>query len=95
MEHDLVAAAVGLFREFAGIEVEGEKGKSERVRKGEDGIGDGAIVTEVVQDDGEARSAGADGRWGMGVGVLLGGIARLRTKIPGGFGIVTSNEASE
>src|SRR5208337_273352 len=59
MQHDLVTAAVGFFRDLAGIGAIGEEGKSERVRKSEDGVGNRAIVAEVVENDGEASPLAA------------------------------------
>jgi hypothetical protein len=95
MQHDLVAAAVGFFRDLAGIRVKGEEGESERVRKGEDGVRSRAIGAEIVENDGETRSAGAGGGRRMRRGASLNRIACLGTEIPGRFGIVTSSEASK
>ena len=95
MQHDLIAAAVGFLRDLAGIGVIGEEGKSERVRKGEDGVGDRAIVAEIVENDGETRSTGAHRGLRMRRGVSLSRIACFGTEIPGRFGIVTSGEASK
>lgn len=95
MQHDLVTAAVGFFRDLAGIGVIGEEGKSERVRKSEDGVGNRAIGAEVVENDGETRSTGAHRGLRMRRGVSLSRIARFGTEIPGRLGIVTSGEASK
>jgi hypothetical protein len=95
MQHDLIAAAVGFFRDLAGIGVIGKEGKSERIRKGEDGVGNRAIGAEIIENDGETRSAGAGGGSRMRRGVFLGRIACLGTEIPGRFGIVTSGETSK
>jgi hypothetical protein len=95
MQHDLIAAAVGFFRDLAGIGVIGEEGKSERVRKGKDGFGNRAISAEIVEDDGETRSADAGGGWRMRRGAFLSRIACPGTEIPGRFGIVTTGEASK
>ena len=90
MQHDLVTAAVGFFRDLAGIRVIGEEGNSERVRKGKDGFGNRAISAEIVEDDGETRNAGAGGGWRMRRGAFLSRIACPGTEIPGRFGIVTT-----
>jgi hypothetical protein len=95
MQHDLVAAAVGFFRDLAGIGVIGEEGKSERVRKGEDRVGSRAIGAEIVENDGETRNASAGGGRRMRRGASLKRIACLGAEIPGRFGIVTSCEASK
>jgi hypothetical protein len=95
MQHDLVAAAVGFFRDLAGIRVKGKERKSERVWKGEDGVGNSAIGAEIVENDGETRSASAGGGRRMRGGAALSRIARFGTEIPGRFGIVTSGEASK
>ena len=95
MQHDLIAAAVGFFRDLAGIGVIGKEGKSERVRKGKDGVGNRAIAAEIIENDGEARSADTSGGRRMRRGVFLSRIACLGTEIPGRFGIVTSSEANK
>src|SRR5208283_6011132 len=95
MQHDLVTAAVGFFRDLAGIGAIGEEGKSERVRKSEDGVGNRAIVAEVVENDGEARSTGAHRGLRMRRGVSLSRIVCLGTEIACRFGIVTSGEAGK
>jgi hypothetical protein len=95
MQHDLVAATVGFFRDLAGIGVIGEEGQSERVRKGEDGVGNSAIRAEIIENDGETRSADTSGGRRMRRGVALSCIACLGTEVPGRFGIVTSGEASK
>jgi hypothetical protein len=95
MQHDLVATAVGFFGDLAGIGVIGKEGKSERVREGEDGVGNRAIGAEIVENDGETRSAGACGGWKMRRGMCFSRIACFGTEIPGRFGIVTSGEASK
>jgi hypothetical protein len=93
MQHDLIAAAVGFLRDLAGIGVIREEGKSERVRKGEDRVGNRAIGAEIIENDGETRSPGTSGGRRMRRGVSLSRIACLGTEIPGRFGIVTSGEA--
>jgi hypothetical protein len=95
MQHDLVAAAVGFFGDLAGIGVIGKEGKSERVRKGEDGVGNRAIGAEIVENDGETRSAGAGGGPRMRRGSFLSRIACFGTEVPGRLGIVTSGKASK
>ena len=95
MQHDLIAAAVGFFRDLAGIGVIGEEGKSERVRKSEDGVGHRAIGAEIIENDGETRSADTSGRRRMRRGVSLSRIACLGTEVSGRFGIVTSGEANK
>jgi len=95
MKHDLVAAAMGFFGDLAGIRVKGKERESERVRKGEDGVGNRAISAEIVENDGKTRSAGAGGGWRMRRGASLSRIACFGTEIPGRFGIVTSSEARE
>ena len=93
MQHDLVAAAVGFFGDLAGIGVKGKERESERVRKGEDGFGSRAIGAEIVENDGETRSAGAHRGLRMRRGMRLGRMACPGTEISGRCGIVTSREA--
>jgi len=95
MQHDLVTAAVCFFRDLAGIGVIGQEGKSERVRKGEDGIGNGTIGAEIVENDGETRGCGAGGGRRMRGGTFSGRIARFGTEIASRFGIVAGGEASK
>jgi len=95
MQHDLVAAAVGFFGDLAGNGVKGKEGKSERVREGEDRVRRRAISAEIVENDGEPRSACAGVGPRMRSGVFPGRIASFGTEIPRRFGIVTSGEASE
>ena len=95
MEHYLITAAVGLFGDFAGVGISGKEGKSERVRKGEDGIGGGTIVAHVVQDDGETRSAGTSGGLGMRRGMSLGSLAEFGMEIPRRFRAVATNQADK
>jgi len=95
MQHDLVAAAVGFFGDLAGIWVKGKEGKSERVRQGEDGVSRRAISAEIVENDGETRSACAGIGPRMRSGAFPGRLACFGTEIPRRFGIVTSGETSE
>ena len=95
MEHHLITTAVGLFGDFAGVRISGKKGESERVRKGEDGIGCGTIVAHVVQDDGKARSAGTRGGLGVRRGVPLGSISHFGTEIRRRPGVIATNQANK
>jgi len=95
MQHNLVAAAMGFFGDLAGIRVKGKEGKSERVRKGEDRVSSRAIGAEIVENDGEPRSACAGSGSRMRGGAFPGRIACFGTEIPGRLGIVTSGKASE
>ncbi len=95
VEHDLVTAIVGLFRDFAGKRVGGEEGKSEGVRKSKDGISGGTIVAHIIQNDGQTRGARARGGLGMGRGMSLGGITQFGMEISCRLGIIASSEADK
>src|SRR5208283_524131 len=95
MQHDLIATAVGFFRDLAGIGVKGEEGKSEWVREGEDGLSSRAIGAEIVKNDGKTRNTGAHRGLRMRRDVSLSCITRPGTEIPSRFGIVASGEANK
>ena len=95
MKHYLITTAVGLFGDFAGVGISGKEGKSERVRKGEDGIGGGTVVAHVVQDDGKTRSRSTRGGLRMRGGMSLGSLTEIGTEIPRRFGIVATNQADK
>ena len=95
VEHDLITAAMSLFRDFPGVGVSRKERKSERIRELEDGIGGGTIVAHVVQNDGEARSTGAGGGLGMRRGMSLGSFPQFGTEIPRRLGIVTTNQTGK
>lgn len=57
MEQDFIAAAMRFFGDVKGVQIIGKYGDRERIGKSEDGFGGGIVLAEIVEDDGETRSA--------------------------------------
>ena len=59
VQQHLIAAAESFFRHFRGERQMRQHGNGEREGKREQRVGGGAVVSEIVDDDGEPRSAAA------------------------------------
>jgi hypothetical protein len=84
MEHDLVAAAVGIAGDFGGMGMIGKDGEGQGIPQGEDGVDSGRIRGDIIENDGEAR-AGRDGVRRVRGSVGFGRTVRLQERLNRGF----------